>query len=138
VPGSLVNAAEAKGWQQSADDGASWSMLREEWQGLLARWEYLDRYFLAVNTSGACFRIVVCDVVDIPAAICGGAATDVAADDARRVRRPMDCGVPSLLPPAPSAAQDAQAAGSSLVDGVWFCDLSAPRGAEADAVAGMA
>ena len=70
--------------------------------------------------------------------VCGGVASDVAADVARRVRLPLESGVLSLLPPARSSAQDAQAAGSSLVDGVCVCDLSAPRGAEADALAGMA
>ena len=62
---------------------------------------------------------------------------DVAACLACDVRPALDLCVGSavarLLPPARSPAQDAVAANSSLDDGVCVCDLSAPRGAEADA-----
>ena len=77
-------------------------------------------------------------MVGVAAMVCGGAATDIAADVARRVRLPLGSGVLALLPPARSPAQDAQAAGCLLVDGVCVYDLSAPRGAEPNALADMA
>ena len=79
----------------------------------------------------------MCYVVGVAAIVNGGAASDVAADVARRVRLPLESGDLSLLPPARSPAQDAQAAGSSLVDGVCVCDVAAPRGAEADTLTDM-
>lgn len=70
----------------------------------------------------------------------GVGATDVAADVTRRAQLLLECtrGVLVYRSPARSPAQDAQAAGSSSVDGVCFCDLHAPWGAEADALAFMA
>lgn len=52
---------------------------------------------------------------------------DVAMHVAQHVRLALECGVMSLLTPAGSPAQEAQAAGMSLVDGVCVCDLSATR-----------
>ena len=59
----------------------------------------------------------LCYVVGVAAMICGGVASDVAADVARRVRLPLASGVLSLLPPPRTSAQDAHPAGSLLVDG---------------------
>lgn len=64
-----------------------------------------------------------------------GVAADVAI--ARRVPLPVACGALSHAPPAGNPGQDAQAAGTSLVDGVCVCALSAPRAAEADALVSM-
>ena len=52
---------------------------------------------------------------------------------------PADCAVRSLLTPVRSAGQDSDAvcAGCAVVGGVCVCDLSAPPGAEANALAGM-
>lgn len=57
----------------------------------------------------------MCHVVGMAAKACGDAAKN-AADVAPRVRLPLECGVLALLPPAGSPAEDARAAGSSLVD----------------------
>ena len=73
----------------------------------------------------------------------GAAAASVASEV-----RHMPCGVEmspgsrvrTILGFTRSPGQDVVAAGCALVDGVCVCvcELSAPRGAEADAIAGMA
>ena len=85
-----------------------------------------------------CVHLVAGFLAGLAARVCGGAAVPLAEAALRRLRLPESCGVASLLVPCRSPAQDADSAGCALVDGDCVCDLSAPRGAEADAHGGMA
>ena len=67
-------------------------------------------------------------MVGVAVMVCGGAASSAAADVAQRVWLPLESGVLSLLPPARSSAQDAQAAGSSLVGGGCVRVICPPPG----------
>ena len=88
------------------------------------------------GVTNVCIRLVAGFLVGLAARVCGGAAVPLAEAALRRLRLPESCGVASLLVPCRSPAQDADSAGCALVDGDCVCDLSAPRGAEADARGG--
>ena len=87
-----------------------------------------------------CVRLTACFLAGVAARVCG----DPAASVAYVLHMPHDVEIPpgarvrAILGFTRSSGQDAVAAGCALVDGVCVCELSAPRGAEADALAGMA
>ena len=85
-----------------------------------------------------CVNLVAAFLVGVSARVCAGPAELLAGDALLGLGLPGECGVACLTGWARSPAQDAVAAGCDLLDGVCVCDLSAPRGAEADALAGMA
>ena len=94
------------------------------------------------QVSGAatslCVRVVATYVVGVASRVCGHLADGLASSLSPWLSLPPGYGVKAFLPPGRSAAQDAVAAECTLLGGVCVCDLSAPRGAEADALAGMA
>ena len=90
------------------------------------------------RVSLRCGRLVAAYVFGVAARVCGRAAEELAAETVGGLGLPGDARVLSLVRPVRSSGDDAVAAGCSLVGGVCVCDLSAPRGAEADALAGMA
>ena len=83
-------------------------------------------------------RLVAGYICGVSAVVCGAPAVGVAAAAFRGLSIPPSSRIVSVFGALRSPGQDAVAAGCSLVDGVCVCDLSAPRGAEADALAGMA
>ena len=88
--------------------------------------------------GGVCVRLVAGFVCGVAARVAGDAAARLVCDVRRSLDLPPEAGLQALVRPVRSPAQDAVAAGSFLVDGVCLCDLSAPRGAEADAREGGA
>ena len=90
--------------------------------------------------SHACARLVVGYICGVSAAVCGAPAVGVAAAAFRGLSLPPSSRIVSVFGALRSPGQDAVAAGCSLVimNGVCVCDLSAPRGADADSLAGMA
>ena len=89
----------------------------------------------------ACTRLVAAFILGVACAVCNDPARGVARSALPSLAMPLHSRVRLLLPPHRSAAQDSWMADCDLLDGVCVCDESAPgsaRGAEADALAGMA
>ena len=90
-----------------------------------------------------CARLTVCFLVSVAvrACVCGDAATSVTSEVLHTpcgVETPPRSRVQTVVGFTRSPGQDAVAAGFALVDGVCVCDLSAPRGAESDALVELA
>ena len=85
----------------------------------------------------ACAHVVAAFLLGVACRVCGGDADAVARHAVLGLSLPPESKLRALLP-SRSAAQDAVAAGGVLLDGVCDCNPSSPRGAEADALAGMA
>ena len=81
----------------------------------------------------ACSRLVAAFVLTVAALVGGPASLNLLRDSVPRLRVPPGAGVLAISRPQRSAAQDAVAARSSVIDGVCVCVESALRGAEADA-----
>ena len=94
--------------------------------------------FYGARQPRPCVRVVATYVVGVASRVCGHPADDLASSLSPWLSLPSGYGVKAFLPPGRSAAQDAVSAECTLLGGVCVCDLSAPRGAEADALAGMA
>ena len=88
--------------------------------------------------TGRFIRLVAAYVFGVATRVCGEAAVLLADEAIRGLGLPADSRVLSAVQPVRSGGTDAVAAGCSLVGGVCVCYVSAPRGAEADALSVMA
>ena len=95
---------------------------------------------VATRSIDLCVSLTVCFLAGIAACVCGDTAASVAFEV---LLMPNDFEIPpssrvrTILGFTRSSGQDAVAAGCALVGGVCVCELTAPRGAEADALAGI-
>ena len=91
-----------------------------------------------LGVAAACADLVAAFLAGVALRVCGGLSVALAEETLGGLSLPEGCSVWRLVGPIRSSAQDAEAAGCALLDGVCVVNESAPRGAEADARVGMA
>ena len=89
------------------------------------------------SVAHACTQVVAAFLLGVAGRVCGGDAAAVALAALPSLSLPPESKLRAFLP-SRSVAQDAVAADADLLDGVCDCNPSAPRDAEADALAGIA